>query len=55
MSLGQLADCYVALDMQRFRDILDNIVYLGLKYTYNQVKTEKFNKRNKVRKGTTEL
>lgn len=55
MSLGQLAQCYVALDMQRFRDILDNIVYLGLKYTYNQVKQEKFNKRNKVRKGTTDL
>lgn len=55
MSLGALADCYVALDMQRFRDILDNIVYLGLKYTYEQVKQEKLNKRNKDRKGTTEL
>ena len=55
MSLGVLADCYVALDMKRFRDILDNIVYLGLKYTYNQVKQEKFNKRNKDRKGTATL
>ena len=55
MSLGVLADCYVALDMKRFRDILDNIVYLGLKYTYDQVKQEKFNKRNKDRKGTTTL
>lgn len=52
MSLGALADCYVALDMQRFRDILDNIVYLGLKYTYNSVKQEKFRKRNRDRKGT---
>ena len=55
MSLGVLADCYVALDMKRFRDILDNIVYLGLKYTYDQVKHEKFNKRNTDRKGTTTL
>lgn len=52
MSLGALADCYVALDMQRFRDILDNIVYLGLKYTYNSVKQEKFRKPNRDRKGT---
>lgn len=55
MSLGQLADCYVALRLKRFRDILDNIVYLGLKYTYDQVKQEKFRKKNKDRKGTTEL
>ncbi len=53
MSLGQLADCYVALRLKRFRDILDNIVYLGLKYTYNSVKQETFHKRNKDRKGTT--
>lgn len=53
MSLGSLADCYVALDLQRFRDILDNIVYLGLKYTYNSVKRETFHKRNKDRKGKT--
>jgi hypothetical protein len=51
MSLGQLADCYVALDPHRFRDILDNIVYLGLKYVYDLVRQEKFNKRDK--KGTT--
>ena len=51
MSLGQLADCYVALDPHRFRDILDNIVYLGLKYVYDLVRQERFNKRDK--KGTT--
>ncbi len=55
MSLGQLADCYVALRLKRFREILDNIVYLGLKYTYDSVKQEKFNKKNKDRKGTTTI
>ena len=54
MSLGQLADCYVALDPVRFRGILDNIVYLGLKYVYDLVKQEKFNKRDKKGKTTYE-
>ena len=51
MSLGGLADSYVALDLKRFRDILDNIVYLGLKNTFELVRKGKFRKRNKNRKG----
>ncbi len=51
MSLGVLAESYYALGLKRFRDILDNIIYLGLKNTYSLVKEEKFNKRNKPKKG----
>ncbi len=53
MTLGQLADCYVALDPQRFRDILDNIIYLGLKNTFRLVREEKFRKGNNSKKGKT--
>lgn len=37
-TLGELAEIYVKLDLKRYRDILDNIIYLGLKNTYSNVK-----------------
>ena len=44
LTLGELAEVYVKLDFKRYRDILDNIVYLGLKNVYKPVKNKK-NKR----------
>lgn len=43
-TLGALADCYVQLEIKRFKPIIDNIVYLGLKnafYDLIKKKTEK--------------
>lgn len=33
-TLGALADCYVQLEIKRFKPIIDNIVYLGLKNAF---------------------
>lgn len=48
-TLGSLADVYVQLDFKRYRDILDNIIYLGLKNTFNSVLSGKF--KNKYKRG----
>lgn len=48
-TLGSLADVYVQLDFKRYRDILDNIIYLGLKNTFNSVLNGKF--KNKYKRG----
>lgn len=40
-TLGALADCYVQLEIKRFKPIIDNIVYLGLKNVfYDLVKSK---------------
>ena len=46
-TLGEMADIYVKLDLKRYRDILDNIVYLGLKNVYTQIKSGKFRNNRK--------
>ena len=42
-----MADIYVKLDLKRYRDILDNIVYLGLKNVYPQIRSGKFRNNRK--------
>ena len=49
-TLGEMADIYVKLDLKRYRDILDNIVYLGLKNVYTQIKSGKFRNNRKGNK-----
>lgn len=40
-TLGALADCYVQLDIERFKPVIDNIVYLGLKNGFYDLIKEK--------------
>lgn len=40
-TLGALADCYVQLEMKRFKPIIDNIVYMGLKNAFYDIINEK--------------
>ena len=49
MSLGLLADAYCKCNIVNYRPILDNIIYLGLKNVFKQVREETFHKRNKER------
>lgn len=49
LTLGGLADEYVKIDFPRYRDILDNIVYLGLNNIYSSVRKGTF--RRKQKKG----
>lgn len=44
-TLGALADSYVQLEIKRFKPILDNIVYLGLKNTFYDLIKKKEEKR----------
>ena len=44
LTLGELANTYVLLDIKKYRSILDNIIYLGLKNTYSQVLKGEFEK-----------
>lgn len=46
LSLGELAESYVKLDFGLYRDILDNIIYLGLRNAYENCK-RKDNKNEK--------
>ena len=46
-TLGEMADIYVKLNLKRYRDILDNIVYLGLKNVYTQIRSGKFRNNRK--------
>lgn len=46
-TLGELAEVYVKLDPKRYRDILDNIVYLGLKNVYSMIRSGQFRKKQK--------
>jgi len=47
LTLGELAEVYVRLDLTRYREILDNIIYLGLKNTYGNVRSGRFKNKNK--------
>jgi len=40
-TLGELANTYSLLDLERFKPILDNIIYLGLQNTFMSVLNEK--------------
>ncbi len=40
-TLGALADAYVQLEIKRFKPIIDNIVYLGLKNTFYEMVNKK--------------
>lgn len=44
-TLGELAESYVKLDIKLYKDILDNIIYLGLKNVYKSIKNGKFRKK----------
>lgn len=37
MTLGAMSDAYVHLDIKRFKPIIDNIVYLGLKNNFDSI------------------
>lgn len=43
-TLGELAETYVKLDIQMYKPILDNIIYLGLKNIFEQIKNRTFHK-----------
>ena len=43
-TLGALADCYVQLELKRFKPIIDNIVYMGLKNAFYDIVNEKVDK-----------
>ena len=45
-TLGEMADVYVKLNINMYKPIIDNIIYLGLKNVLQLVEDEKFNKRN---------
>ena len=36
-TLGELANTYVLLSLEKYKPILDNIIYLGLKNTFNLI------------------
>ena len=42
LSLGELAENYVKLELSKYKDIIDNIIYLGLKNTLYQIINGKF-------------
>ena len=46
-TLGELAEAYVKLDIELYKPILDNIIYLGLKNVFEQVRSGKFLRKNK--------
>lgn len=41
LTLGAMAEVYISLDIKMYREILDNVVYLGLKNVYNNIKEKK--------------
>ena len=53
MTASELASCYADLDVQKYRPILDNIIYLGLTHSLNTIinkhdkntRTEEINER----------
>lgn len=44
-TLGELAEAYVKLDIQMYKPMIDNIIYLGLKNVSDLVKSEKFKRK----------
>ena len=41
LTVGQIAAAYELLDLRRYKPILDNIIYLGLHESLNQVLLKK--------------
>lgn len=41
LTVGQIACCYELLDIKRYKEILDNIIYLGLHHSLNIASNEK--------------
>lgn len=50
-TLGELAEAYVKLDIQSYKPILDNIIYLGLKNVFEQVRSGKFHRKKNEKRG----
>lgn len=46
-TLGELANTYVLLSIEKYKPILDNIIYLGLKNTFNLIIKGEFEKEKK--------
>lgn len=46
MSLGELANAYVLMETQLYKPIIDNIIYLGLKSTFNWIKQKHSNRKD---------
>ena len=44
LTLGAMSDAYVHLDIKRFKAILDNIVYIGLKSNFCNIVNSKIGK-----------
>ena len=40
--IGELAETYVKLNIEMYKPIIDNVIYLGLKNVFDLVKSEKF-------------
>lgn len=46
-TLGELAESYVKLEIEKYKPIIDNIIYLGLKNVSDMVKAERFKKKQR--------
>lgn len=46
-TLGDLAETYVKLNVEMYKPIIDNVIYLGLKNVSDLVKSEKFKRRKR--------
>ena len=46
LTLAELADCYMKLEIKNFKPILDNIIYLGLKNSFYLVQNERKTKKH---------
>ncbi len=44
LTLGELANCYTLLSLKKYKPILDNIIYLGLKNSLSTIIDNKYNK-----------
>ncbi len=44
-TLGELAEAYVKLDIQMYKPIIDNVIYLGLKNVFEQIRDGTFRKK----------
>lgn len=42
MTLGELANCYTLLELKKYKPIIDNIIYLGLKNSCQQIIDNKY-------------
>ncbi|WP_124098107.1 DUF5685 family protein [Ruminococcus sp. Marseille-P6503] len=47
LTLGELAEAYVKLDIQMYKPIIDNIIYLGLKNVFEQIQNGTYRRKGK--------